>query len=110
LIVEDGVAAKTIAAYIDLNPVRAGMVKDPADCRWSSYGEAVGAGAKGYGRTAPAGLVRALRAPRGVAADAALWSDNVAREYRRILMAGAVTDWIIKQHGWMINDRPVVKV
>lgn len=88
-------AAKTIAAYIDLNPVRAGMVKDPADCRWSSYGEAVGAGAKGYGRTA---------------ADAALWSDNVAREYRRILMAGAVTDWIIKQHGWMINDRPVVKV
>jgi hypothetical protein len=23
--------AKTIAAYIDLNPVRAGMVKDPAD-------------------------------------------------------------------------------
>ena len=29
-------------------------------------GEAVGAGAKGYGRTAPAGLVRALRAPQGV--------------------------------------------
>ena len=26
VIVEDGVAAKTIAAYIDLNPVRAGMV------------------------------------------------------------------------------------
>ena len=33
-------AAKTISAYIDLNPVRAGMVKDPADYRWSSYGEA----------------------------------------------------------------------
>ena len=31
VIVESGVAARTIAAYIDLNPVRAGMVKDPAD-------------------------------------------------------------------------------
>jgi REP element-mobilizing transposase RayT len=90
LIVEDGVAAKTIAAYIDLNPVRAGMVKDPADYRWSSYGEAIGGGARGNGKTARAGLVRALRAHQGVAADAALWKDDVSREYRRILMAGAV--------------------
>jgi putative transposase len=89
LIVEDGVAAKTIAAYIDLNPVRAGMVKDPADYRWSSYGEAIGGGAKGNGKTARAGLVRALRAHHGVAADAAFWRDDVSREYRRILMAGA---------------------
>jgi len=29
----------TVAAYIDLNPVRAGMVKDPEDYRFSSYGE-----------------------------------------------------------------------
>jgi len=36
VIVESGVAARTMAAYIDLNPVRAGMVKDPADYRWSS--------------------------------------------------------------------------
>ncbi|MEY3895255.1 MAG: hypothetical protein RLZZ214_774 [Verrucomicrobiota bacterium] len=47
VIVESGVAAQTMAAYIDLNPVRAGMVRDPADYRWSSYGEAVGGGAKG---------------------------------------------------------------
>jgi hypothetical protein len=31
VIVESGVAARTIAAYIDLNPVRAGLVADPAD-------------------------------------------------------------------------------
>ncbi len=30
-----------MAAYIDLNPVRAGIVKDPADYRWSGYAEAV---------------------------------------------------------------------
>src|SRR6187431_2012190 len=30
-----------MAAYIDLNPVRAGMVTDPADYRWSGYSEAM---------------------------------------------------------------------
>ena len=90
VIVEDGVAAKTMAAYIDLNPVRAGMVKDPADYRWSSYGEAIGGGAKGNGKSARAGLVRALRAHKGCAADATLWANDVAREYRKLLMAGAV--------------------
>ena len=89
VIVEDGVAAKTICAYIDLNPVRAGMVKDPADYRWSSYGEAIGGGAKGNGKTARAGLVRALRAHQGVMADAGLWASGVSREYRKLLMAGA---------------------
>ena len=29
-----------VAAYIDLNPVRAGIVKDPKNYRWSSYGAA----------------------------------------------------------------------
>ena len=41
VLVEDGHAARTMAAYIDLNPVRAGMVEDPKDYRWCSYGEAV---------------------------------------------------------------------
>ncbi len=90
LIVEDGVAAKTIAAYIDLNPVRAGMVKDPADYRWSSYGEAIGGGAKGNGKTARAGLVRALKAHQGIAADADLWGSGISREYRKLLMSGAL--------------------
>jgi putative transposase len=90
VIVEDGVAAKTISAYIDLNPVRAGMVSDPADYRWSSYGEAIGGGAKGNGKTARAGLVRALKAHQGVAADADLWASGVSRQYRKLLMAGAI--------------------
>ncbi|MGJ8726265.1 MAG: transposase [Roseibacillus sp.] len=58
VIVESGTAARTMAAYIDLNPVRAGMVKDPAEYRWSSYGEAVGGGKKSNGKRARAGLVR----------------------------------------------------
>lgn len=90
VIVEGGVASKTIAAYIDLNPVRAGMVKDPADYRWSSYGEAIGGGAKGNGKKARAGLVRALRAHRGAGADAGLWPDGVSQEYRQLLMVGGM--------------------
>ena len=33
---------KTIGAYIDFNPVRAGLVKDPEDYRWCGYADAVG--------------------------------------------------------------------
>ena len=35
-----GEVLATMAAYIDLNPVRAGIVKDPADYRWCGYDEA----------------------------------------------------------------------
>jgi REP element-mobilizing transposase RayT len=41
VLVESGRTARIMGAYIDLNPVRAGMVEDPADYRWSGYGEAV---------------------------------------------------------------------
>ena len=40
MLVEEGKAARVVAGYIDLNPVRAGIVKDPADYRWSGWGEA----------------------------------------------------------------------
>ena len=36
---------QTIAAYIDLNPVRAGTVGDPKDYRYCGYAEAVAGGA-----------------------------------------------------------------
>jgi REP element-mobilizing transposase RayT len=35
-------ALMAISAYIDLNPVRAGLVADPSDYRFSGYGEAMG--------------------------------------------------------------------
>ena len=35
-------ALRTMAAYIDLNPVRAGIVDDPKDYRWCGYAEAMG--------------------------------------------------------------------
>ena len=41
LVEGDETALMTVAAYIDLNPVRAGIVSDPKDYRWSGYAEAV---------------------------------------------------------------------
>ena len=84
VIVESGVAARTMAAYIDLNPVRAGMVEDPADYRWSSYGEAVGGGGKGNGKKAREGLVRACMGHQGAGFDANRWKED-SRTYRRAM-------------------------
>jgi len=84
VIVESGVAARTMAAYIDLNPVRAGMVQDPAEYRWSSYGEAVGGGPKGNGKKAREGLVRACMSHEGYGFEAEKWRE-VSRIYRRAM-------------------------
>jgi len=84
VIVESGNAARTMAAYIDLNPVRAGMVCDPADYRWSSYGEAVGGGQRGNGKKARAGLVRACMSQDGGGLEAERWRE-VAPIYRRAM-------------------------
>jgi REP element-mobilizing transposase RayT len=52
-------AIASVAAYIDLNPVRAGLVADPKDYAWSGYGEASrGDGAQA--KHAKAGLKQAL--------------------------------------------------
>jgi len=44
LVEENEYAQVVVAAYIDLNPVRAGIVKDPKDYRWCGYAEAVAKG------------------------------------------------------------------
>ena len=60
VLVEGGEALAVIAAYIDLNPVRAGLVRDPKDWRWSGYGAALGGV-----RRAGAGLREVMRLHRG---------------------------------------------
>ncbi|MBC2600679.1 transposase [Puniceicoccus vermicola] len=51
LVEGDRWALRTVAAYIDLNAVRAGLVSDPKDYRFCGYAEALGGG-----RLARAGL------------------------------------------------------
>jgi REP element-mobilizing transposase RayT len=64
-----------VAAYIDLNAVRAGIVADPADYRWCGYAEAVCGN-----RRARRGLAAALEDLK----EGADWRD-VGPRYRRIL-------------------------
>jgi len=77
VIVEDSEdALRTMAAYIDLNPVRAGLVEDPKDYRWSGYAEAV-AGKQ----TARAGLTHLVRGEAGHDTGTVSWA-QVAAIYR----------------------------
>ena len=72
MLVEDSPAAlRTVAAYIDLNPVRAGLVQDPKDYRHCGYAAAL-VGAASIRR----GLMSFLEPKEWV---------NAAAEYRMLL-------------------------
>ena len=82
VLVETGEALQTMAGYIDLNPVRAGIVKDPAMYAWSGYGEAVGGS-----KRARRGLCKVLE----VAQDG--WDRKAHAYYRKWLYGeGMVTE------------------
>ncbi len=73
---ESSDALRMVAAYIDLNPIRAGLAKEPEGYRWCSYAAAV-AGNRG----ARQGLCYAVTGRSRVA-----WK-RVAAEYRCLLYA-----------------------
>ena len=68
VLVQDSAAVlRTVAAYIDLNAVRAGLVEDPKDYRWSGYAAALAGDTSlraAYGRYA----VRGTKASEAMAA------------------------------------------
>ncbi len=79
LVQGEGNPLQTMAAYIDLNPVRAGLVEDPVDYRFCGYAEAV-AGSwqapatgsrlrQGSGRQAGQAALRGIRLIWGAYAD-----------------------------------------
>ena len=67
-------ALRTMAAYIDLNPVRAGMVADPADYRWSGYAEAMAG--KARSRRGLVRIIGQMAWPRETAAGAEPWGSG----------------------------------
>ena len=73
-LVGGGDALRAVAAYIDLNPVRAGLVERPEEYRWCSYAAAVG-GMK----LARSGLVSAISPGRKLG-----WA-KAAEKYREYL-------------------------
>lgn len=84
VIVESGLALQAMALYIDLNPVRAGMVMDPKDYRFSGYGEAACGQPHARERLARVGeLSTPALARRG--AEEAEWIESMIRWYRLAL-------------------------
>ena len=89
VLVEDGYATRVMAVYIDLNPIRAGMVSMPEDYKWCSYAEAMQL--KG-GEKARAGLCRVLGELDGydqqrVIVNLPLWKKGASERYRMLLFA-----------------------
>lgn len=93
VVVEEGHAARIMAAYIDMNPVRAELVEDPKDYRWCGYGEAMA------GKEAARDGLRALTADLLEEADTP-WRD-IVRHYRDVLF----TDEEQSGEGAMIHSR-----
>ncbi len=96
ILVQDGYAARVMAAYIDLNPIRAGMVKKPEDYAWSSYGEAMKPVDDDRRLLARSGICRVLKKNRETGgrvpeSDSAtvweIWDDGAAEQYRMMLFA-----------------------
>jgi len=79
VLVEDGEALRTMAAYIDLNPVRAGLVDEPKDYRWCGYAGAIG------------GSKRARRAVCVIMKmTVASWESMARIAYRRLLLGSGI--------------------
>jgi hypothetical protein len=87
----------TMAAYIDLNPVRAGLTEDPKDYRWCGYAEAVSGSAR-----ARAGLARiwAGRVEKGASAALAA--------HRSLIFGKGSSPWTHK--GQLIDQGMAEKV
>ncbi len=74
-----GEPLQTMATYIDLNPVRAGLVEDPKDYRWCGYAEAV----SGL-RRAQRGLSKVTNTP----VDG--WEKGGAEAYRCLVFSNGI--------------------
>ncbi len=86
---ENPLALMSVAAYIDLNPVRAGLVQDPLSYLWSGYGSACG----GNGRSRE-GLEVLVRCARGILPGSAegLRRGQLKKELGREQVRGAMKE------------------
>ena len=84
----------TMAAYIDLNPVRAGIVSKPEDYRWCGYGAAMGGD-----KAARAGLGRILDYSQHISGDdfENRWEET-----------GALYRWWLYQEGEEVSADPEI--
>ena len=103
VLVEGTHALEMVSAYIDLNPLRAGLVADPVDYRWCGYAAAVSGD-----KLARKGIERAVFGPEALRARGKKrpsWGKTVA-QYRMLLYGlgeeragGETVDGAVKGRG-----------
>ena len=105
LVQGEGNPLQTMAAYIDLNPVRAGLVEDPKDYRWCGYAEAV-AGTK----KAQCGLemIWATYADGSQREDTAANLKSAMAAHRSLIFGKGASPWTCR--GKLIDRKTAEKV
>jgi hypothetical protein len=78
-------AVRVVSAYIDLNPVRAGMVEDPKDYRWCGYAAAVAGD-----REARRGIAKAMGCGSGGRLKSRWRWKTVSADYRGFLYLSGI--------------------
>ena len=101
VLVQDGYAARVMAAYIDLNPIRAAMVQKPEDYKWCSYGEAM---RLKKNKLARAGLCRVLGMSQRHA-EKTDESHHMIERYRMMLFSDGEEVFTDKPETGEINQR-----
>ena len=112
VLVEDGYAARVMAAYIDLNPIRAGMVKNQEDYKWCSYGEAMQPKANSGRKKARDGICRILETHEEIGnkpPEQQVWNKGAADHYRMMLFADGEEVFAEDIHAGDVPDNQKIK-
>ena len=106
---------QTMAAYIDLNPVRAGLVEDPKDYRFCGYAEAVASNSEHSTLSADspvmdarAGLQYVWRGFIGQHATSQAAIQGALKAHRRLIFGKGASPWTYK--GKVIDHAQALKV
>ncbi|MBT8044935.1 MAG: hypothetical protein KJO79_08285, partial [Verrucomicrobiae bacterium] len=112
VLVEDGYAARVMAAYIDLNPIRAGMVKNPEEYKWCSYGEAMQPKSSSGRKIARDGICRLLETNEEIGnkpTEQQVWNKGAADHYRMMLFADGEEIFAEDIHAGDLPDSQKIK-
>ncbi len=98
-VVQDGPAVAEVAAYIDLNPVRAGLVKDAKDFAWSQYGSAVSGDAM-----ALQAVEYVMRSAGWLAASKLESFERIQAPSRGLHLGFAIMEYLLRRRGMESAD------
>ncbi len=100
LVQDSPTVLRSVAAYIDLNPVRAGIVEDPKEYRWCGYAEAV-SGNAGFRKSLCSIIIEknTLRTVLAEYRQLLFLSGSVANQERKKAIRQELVEQVLKDEG-----------